>query len=172
MKTNGTEEKTTQKTPKTGLLRKLVMILAAVIVAAAAAAFLLLRNGRAASNGMVKDPATFAVKRGNLIVSVIENGDIKAINSVDIKSEVEGRTTIISIVEEGTYITAADVNTGKVLIELDSSEIKTKLNSQQISFLSSEANYAEAKESLDIQKKQNDSDIQAGEMSEVCADGF
>jgi HlyD family secretion protein len=82
---------------------------------------------------------------------------------MDIQSEVEGQTTIISIVDEGTNITPEDVN-NKVLVELDSSNIKEKLTQQEITFLTAEASLTEAKESLDIQIKQNDSDIKAGEM--------
>ncbi len=111
-----------------------------------------------------KGMSTFTVRRGDLTIRVTENGDIKALNSKDIKSEVEGRTTIISIIDEGTYITPEDVNSGKVLVELDSSGIKEKLTQQEITFSNAKSSYTEAKESLDIQKKQNDSDIRAGEM--------
>jgi len=106
---------------------------------------------------------TFTVRRGDLHITVTESGDIKAIDSIDIKSEVEGRTTIISIVDEGTIIAPEDVN-NKVLVELDSSNIKEKLTQQEIKFLSAEASYTDANESLDIRKKQNDSDIKAGQM--------
>ena len=106
----------------------------------------------------------FTVCRSDLTISITESGDIKALNSKDIKSEVEGRTTIISIVDEGTNITAEDVNDGKILVELDSSDIKQRLTQQEINFLNSESSYTEAKEALDIQKKQNDSDIKAGQM--------
>ena len=110
------------------------------------------------------ETGTYTVQREDMIISCTEPGDIKALNSQDIKSKVEGHTTIISLVDEGTYITAEDVNNGKILVELDSSDIKQKLSQQEITFLSIEASYAEAIESLDIQKKQNDSDIKGGEM--------
>ena len=74
----------------------------------------------------------FAVKRGDLTISVTESGSIKAVNTKDIKSEVEGRATIVSIVPEGTMITAEDVNNGKVLVELDSSELKEQLSQRVI----------------------------------------
>jgi len=118
-------------------------------------------TGFGASAGKIP---TFKVRRDNLPITVTESGDIKALNSIDIKSEVEGRTTIISIVDEGTVITPEDVNNAKVLVELDSSEIKQKLTQQEIVFLNAEASFTEAKESLEIQKKQNDSDIKAGQL--------
>ncbi len=99
-----------------------------------------------------------------MLISVTESGDIKAINTEDIKSEVEGKTTIMSIVDEGTIITPNDVNTGKVLVELDSSELEQKLTQQEVQFLSAEASFTDANESLEIQKKQNESDIKKGQM--------
>ncbi|GAF71548.1 unnamed protein product, partial [marine sediment metagenome] len=53
---------------------------------------------------------------------------------------------------------------GKVLVELDSSDIKQKLTQQEISFLNAEASYTDANESLEIQVKQNTSDIKKGQM--------
>ena len=104
------------------------------------------------------------MRSGDLPITVTESGDIKALNSTDIKSEVEGQTKIISIVDEGTIITPEDVNNRKVLVELDSSNIKERLTQQEITFSNEEASYTEAKEALDIQIKQNDSDIKAGEI--------
>ncbi len=108
--------------------------------------------------------AVYTVNRGPLVVSVTESGNIKALNAVDIKSEVEGQTTIISIVDEGTILTQEDVDKGKVLVELDSSDIKERLTQQQITFASAEASFTEAKESYEIQIKQNESDIKAAEL--------
>lgn len=109
------------------------------------------------------------VTRGDLIISVTESGDIKAIDSTDIKSEVEGRTSIISIVDEGTIITEEDVKNGKVLAELDSSSIRESLAQQEVTFSNAQADYEEAKESLEIRIKQNESDIKSGEMNERFA---
>jgi multidrug efflux pump subunit AcrA (membrane-fusion protein) len=106
----------------------------------------------------------FVVRRSSLPITVTENGDIKAVNSVDIKSEVEGRTTIISIVDEGTYITPEDVNGGKILVKLDSSETEQSLTQQEVQFLTAEAAFTDANESLDIQKKENESEINKGRM--------
>jgi HlyD family secretion protein len=139
-----------------------VLIFVAVVVAIGMFVFLWWRTSRAPEGR--KELGIFMVRRGDLPITVTEAGDIKALNSTDIKSEVEGRTTLISIVDEGTTITPDDVNNGKVLVELDSSKIKVELTQQEITFSNEEASYTEAKESLDIQIKQNDSDIKAGEI--------
>ena len=164
MKANSTEKKGNKTTGKSALAKRLRWVLIFVAVVTGIGGLALLRGVFSDSNGSSKESGTFTVRRDNLPITVTENGDIKAINSKEIKSEVEGRTTIISIVDEGTIITPEDVNNGKVLVELDSSEIEQQLTEREVTFLSAEASFTDANESLDIQKKQNESDIKAGQM--------
>jgi HlyD family secretion protein len=164
MKANRAEKQGNKAAGKSVLAKRLrwILIFAAVVVVIGGLVFLWWMSR--GSNGSDKQSGTYMVSRGDLPIAVTESGDIKALNSKDIKSEVEGRTTIISIVDEGTIITPEDVNNGKVLVELDSSDIEQKLTQQEVQFLNAEAGFTEAKESLDIQKKQNDSDIKAGQL--------
>jgi HlyD family secretion protein len=140
------------------------MSVAGVCVAGAGVLGLLGHNRRAGLSGSGDASGFFTVKRGDLTISVTESGDIQAVKSTDVKCEVEGRTTIVSIVPEGTYITPEDVNNGKVLVELDSSELKEELAQRQIDFATAEATYAEAKEAYAIQEKQNESNVTAAEL--------
>jgi len=164
MKANNVEKQVNKAAGKSVLMKQLrwILIFAAVVVAIGIFASLwwISRGTGGSSKGL----GTFTVRRGDLPITVTEAGDIKALNSKDIKSEVEGQTTIISIIDEGTIITPEDVNNEKVLVELDSSSINERLTQQKITFLTAEASYTEAKEALDIQIKQNDSDIKAGEL--------
>jgi HlyD family secretion protein len=172
MKADIAEKQGNKATGKSAIVKRLrsVLIFVAVVAAIGMSVFLWWWTSRAPflafarKQGGVKELGIFTVSRGDLPITVTEGGDIKALNSTDIKSEVEGRTTLISIVDEGTLITPEDVNNGKVLVELDSSKIKVELTQQEITFSNEEASYTEAKESLDIQIKQNDSDIKAGEI--------
>jgi len=111
-----------------------------------------------------KAASTFTARSDDLTITVTESGSIKARNSIDIKSEVEGEVTIISIVPEGTYISQEDVNNGKLLLELDSSVLREQLPPREIDFAGAEASYTQAKEAYDIQSKQNESDITAAEL--------
>jgi len=108
--------------------------------------------------------STFTVQRGDLVMSVTESGTIKARNAVEIKSQVEGSATIVSLAPEGSYVSQEDVANGKILVELDSSKLRDDLNEREMAYNSAEADYTEAKESLTIQKNQNDSNIQQGLM--------
>jgi RND family efflux transporter MFP subunit len=172
MKTDSGEKEVNKTTGKSSPAKRLRMVLIFVAVVVAIGMFVFLwwwTSGASflaftGKQGGVKELGIFTVRRGDLPITVTEGGDIKALNSTDIKSEVEGQTKIISIVDEGTTITPEDVNNGKVLVELDSSSIKERLTEQEITFSAMEASYTEAKEALDIQIKQNDSDIKAGEI--------
>lgn len=118
------------------------------------------RQGADTSRG-----TTIKVRRGPLVISVLESGSIKALESQQIKSEVEGQTTIITLVPEGTIITEEDVKAEKLLVELDSSNMRDRLIQQEITFQSAEASYTNARESFEIQKNQNESNIKSGELN-------
>jgi len=104
--------------------------------------------------------ALYTVKKGSLRISVEESGKIKAKNSVSISCEVEGQSTIISIVPEGTY-----VKEGDSLVELDSSDLRDRIEQQEITVESAEAAYTQANEAYEIQENQNESDIKAAQLA-------
>lgn len=107
----------------------------------------------------------FAARRGPLQISVLEGGSIEARDAQEVRSEIKDRqgTKILSIVEEGYLVTEADVKNEKVLVELDSAELKQRITQQDIQFQSSRATYIDAEQSLAIQINQNKSDIKMAE---------
>ncbi|MBA4147125.1 MAG: efflux RND transporter periplasmic adaptor subunit [Verrucomicrobia bacterium] len=107
---------------------------------------------------------TFEVKRGPMDIIVLEGGSIEALQSQEIRSEVKGSSTkILKIVEEGYQVTEEDVQSGKVLVELDSADIQSRMTQQEIQFQSSIASLTEARQSYEIQRNQNTSTIKAAE---------
>lgn len=109
--------------------------------------------------------AMFTVRRGPLEINVLEGGSAEALESQDFKCEVRGYqgVKILKIVEEGYQVTEADVQTNKVLVELDSSELKKLLIQHEIQLGSTIASVTEARQAYDIQLNQNNSDIKAAE---------
>src|SRR2546421_8724848 len=127
----------------------------------ALAIVLLKSGGKSAHSG-----ATFAVRRGPLDISVLEGGSIQALESQEIKCEVRvgyQGTKILKIVEEGYFVTEDDLKTNKVLVELDSSDIKKQIIQEEIQFQSAMANLTDAQQGYEIQLGQNASDISAAE---------
>ena len=108
---------------------------------------------------------TWRVQPGDLKVTVLAGGTLKAVRSQDIISEVEGQSTILDIVPEGTVITDEDVENGKVLVRLDSSQLRERLAQEEINLQNAETNLTDAREGYQIQLNQNDTNIRKGELN-------
>jgi len=104
--------------------------------------------------------ATFAVKRGPLTISVLESGTIQAKEEIILRNEVEGKTSIVSIVPDG-----ATVKAGDLLVELDGSALKDAIIDQDIMVQKAEAAYISAQESLAVVKNQAESDVNLAELT-------
>ena len=114
------------------------------------------RGGKAAGNNV----PTFTVRRGPLTISVVESGSIKARDQRIIKNEVEGRTSIITLVREGTR-----VKEGDILVELDASTLQDGKIDQEIRVQNNEATYINAKENLAIVTSQATSDVNQADLA-------
>lgn len=141
------------------MLSKAVRRAAAAVLVLALFVYFLAGRGEPPSAG-----TTFVARRGPLKITVVEGGEIAAIESQQIKSEVKGQTKILSIVEEGYQVTEEDVANKKVLVTLDSSELLERLTQEEIEYQSASAAYTEAKEAYEIQINQNESDVKAAEL--------
>ncbi len=89
----------------------------------------------------------YTVKRSDFLVSLVEGGTLRAVHELIIRNELEGGTTIVSVVPEGTT-----VKKGELLVELDSSSLKEKIANQEVSVQNADGAYAKSKEDLQIQK--------------------
>ena len=98
---------------------------------------------------------TRIVQRGPLEITVLQGGEIRALQNTEVKSEIEIPTKILSLIPEGYLITEEDVKDGKVLIELDSTDLKTKIETHEIDFQTTVSNYIDADENREIQKSEN-----------------
>jgi len=107
---------------------------------------------------------TFVARRGTLPITVTEGGSVDALERQEVKSEIRGMTKILSIVDEGYQVTEEDVKNGKILVELDDSDLEQRLTQQEIQYQSALSAYADAKTSYEIQIKQNESDIKSAEL--------
>ena len=99
------------------------------------------------------------VVRSSFEVSVPVQGNLDSQSNVTLSSEVEGSTTIISIVPEGKF-----VQPGDLVVELDSSELREDAKQQEIDLTQARAKLSQAEENLEIQRTQNLSDIAAAEL--------
>ena len=94
---------------------------------------------------------------------MLQGGGVESEEKGEIKCEVEGRdgVKILKIVEEGYQVTEDDVKAKKVLVELDSADLRNRITQQEISLSSTAATLTDAQQSYAIQVNQNLSDVMA-----------
>lgn len=100
------------------------------------------------------------VKRGNMLVSIVEGGTLRSASEVSIISQVEGQTNILFLIPEGTEVTRGDL-----LVELDSSQLEESLTQREIAFADARSRFTEARENLAIKKSESESQIALAELA-------
>jgi HlyD family secretion protein len=119
------------------------------------------------SSGEEQRPSHLVVEKvrtAPFLVSVTVQGTLDSQKNGTVTNQVEGTTTIINIVPEGTK-----VKKGDVVCELDASAIDEKLRQQSITLTTAESAMTTAEENLRIQENQNDSDIAAALLANELA---
>ncbi len=105
------------------------------------------------------------VRKGPFQVTVVEKGVLDSLKNAVISSKVEGTTTIISIVPEGSHVKAGDL-----LVELDASTLIEKERQQEITVTQAKSQLDSATKEVEIQETQNKSDLAAAELKLKLAD--
>lgn len=100
----------------------------------------------------------------DLEVKLVKDGELQALNNIEIACEVEGQTTIQTIVKEG-----ASVKQGDILVTLDASSIRQRIEDTTIDLQKAEADVTNAREMRDIQESKNAADLEAAEVALTLA---
>ncbi|QDT63509.1 efflux RND transporter periplasmic adaptor subunit [Calycomorphotria hydatis] len=108
---------------------------------------------------------TDSVSQGLFGITVRERGTLESMSNALIASEIEGSTTILSIVPEGTL-----VKHGELVCELDVSALREKEKEQRISITQAQADVTKSHENLEIQERKNESDIAAANLAMELAE--
>src|SRR5262249_23658349 len=95
----------------------------------------------------------------DLDVRVTKDGELQAVNNIDVVNKVEGINTIQELVKEGTF-----VHKGDVLVTLDSSNIQKNYDQSMLDLQAAESALSAAKESKDIQEATNVAVLQEAEL--------
>jgi len=113
---------------------------------------------RPAGHGSFSANTFYTVAPMDLDVKIAKDGELEAINNTDISCHVEGMNTITYVVPEGT-----NVKNGDVLITLDSSTIKHKLDDLKVALDTNQANLVTAEQLEQIQASKNQSGLEAAQ---------
>jgi len=106
----------------------------------------------------------YSVVPMDLDVKITKDGELAATNNIDINCDVEGQTTITTIVPEGS-----SVKKGDVLCTLDSSTISQKIEDTTLDLQKAENDLTNAKEMKEIQESQNAANLEAAEVALTLA---
>lgn len=77
---------------------------------------------------------TTQVKKGDLLITVTEDGNVESANNIELKSKVPGSNTILDIVPDGSHVKKDDV-----LVKLDSWAIEEQITTQEIAVAKADA---------------------------------
>lgn len=118
------------------------------------------RMGQSEADGSAASgPATYPVSRQSFDLTVIAAGELEAKRKIDIKCEVEGQTTIVEIIPEGTAVKAGDV-----LVQLAAEEIEAKIEQETLNAERALADKIAAEQALAIQESEAESNIKAAQL--------
>ena len=124
------------------LKKKWFWIVVVALVAAAVAAWLF-----GGGNSTDETTPVFAVAEGPLTIGITASGSVQSRDKVVLRSELEGRNTILWVVEDGVI-----VKTGDLLVEFDAAALVEKRNDQEITANTAHGNLIIAEERLEVTK--------------------
>lgn len=132
-------------------------------VIAAVAASVYFFTGSDTEGGNTSELPISKAQQGDLVIDVLEGGNLQALNFLEIRNEVKAKAgvKILEIVDEGYMVTEEDVENEKVLVRLDPSELEEEIVDHDVQFQQTEAAYAEAKQNIEIEESEALSDIKA-----------
>ena len=104
--------------------------------------------------------AFYHVRRADMLISLTEEGALRALNETVVRSGLEGYNRIIHLVPEGSY-----VQKGDLLVELDSSGLKDRLSEQELAYQERLFQMLQAKNNFEIQKSLTESQIKDAELA-------
>jgi len=129
-----------------------------VIIVAVMGTYLFSQNKDERQSQRMSTPS-YTIKKGPLVINITESGTIKPKNQIILKSEVQGKTSILWLIPEGTK-----VKKGDLLVELDTSELNDQKIDQQIRVQNADASYISASENLAVVENKTMSDVEQAEL--------
>lgn len=102
------------------------------------------------SGGEVAVDDRYRVKVTSFDMTIPATGEIEALTSVEIRNQVEGRTLIKWIIEEGSRVSRGDL-----LVEITSDEIVNRIEEETLRVESARSDLVSAQEAVALQESQN-----------------
>ena len=117
-------------------------------------------KGSGGATSSITDDGVFKVRKGDLPITLVENGTLVAKESQKIVPQFRGHAKITFIVEEGKVVAEGDE-----LCKFDTTELQQQIDQVQLDIAKSEADLATSKTELEIQEKQNKQDLKKAQIA-------
>ena len=147
---------TNQTDPKPSFWRRARAGVASLLVLTALG--LLLARGLLSGSGDETGPL-YTVQEGPLTISVVTAGTVQSRRTATVRSQAEGRNTVIWIIDEGRTVT-----NGQILAELDASALADRKTDQQILVGNADSSFVAATEKLAIARIEQESSVSAADL--------
>ena len=105
------------------------------------------------------------VQRGDLVVSILQSGELEAKKSRDITNEASRDAKISQIVDDG-----ANVTNGQLLVELESADLSDRYLQQQSTKATAEADLMNSQETLEIARLKHSTDLDGARLKVELAE--
>ncbi len=127
-----------------------VVVLVALVAGGSAATWLAV----GASDEAIETGPTATVTRGEMVVKLVETGEIEAERRKIIRNELPWTAIITRIVEDGSIVDA-----NQVIIEFDCKELDDALKQQEIKVSSARNEYTRASKNLELKREEMDNKV-------------
>lgn len=122
-------------------------------------------SGSNADAATERERDIFEVKIGDFNVTIPANGELTALNQVEIRNPLDVRAVITEIIPEGTQVQAGDV-----ILRLADDELITQIQQSQIELINAQNEVDAAQKQLEIQLSQNASELSQAQLKVELAE--
>ncbi len=124
--------------------------LSVVVVVTGAAYFWINGKLSRAATSSIHTGALYTVRRGSLVINLVENGSLAAKDSKKLTSKMRGQSKILSVVPEGE-----PVKENQEVCRFDDTELNKSLAQEELSLLTAETTLSTARTGLELQQMDN-----------------
>jgi HlyD family secretion protein len=131
----------------------------AILIAVGIAGFQFDWVGKPDGQDVALGDALFTVRRDDLTITVVEEGSLKAKNSLKLSSQFESEGVISWLIDEGTEVKEDDI-----LVEFEKTDVQNEIDELENSMIQYKTELDAAKAELEIQKRDNVASLEKAEL--------
>ena len=151
------DRRTPSRSRRGGALK--IGVITVALAGVVGAGYLALASGTTAGESTATTSELVRAERTAFDITTVATGDLEARHRLEIRSEVEGQTTILWIVPEGSR-----VQQGDLIVRLNGEEIQNEIDTEMERLTSAQNDVASAETSLSLQLSDNETSLRDAEL--------